>query len=139
MAASETQRSQAAALLACSQMKQGEIAEEVGVSVRTVRRWLTEPEFIERVDGFALAAETEIRARLRSYGATFVDALGEVAATGEGQHGTGRATAAKHGLSLILGERREIRHSGSVGDADTARMAALEAEAAALRAELGEE
>jgi transposase-like protein len=141
MAHSRAVRAEAAGLLAASTLTHGQIAERVGISRRQLQRWLHEdPEFQGMVEGFAVMAEDTVRARLRGYGVEAVEALAEVAREGEGQHGTGRAGAATALLRFILGDRQRIEHAGSIASDDAGRLDSIEAERAALLAELsGEE
>lgn len=139
MSATNAQRAQAATMLAAG-ITQAEVAAAVGVTTRTIRRWMREdPAFADMLRGCGDALIDAVRRRLQGHGLTFVDSLAEIARDGEDPKRPGRASAADRGLRHLLGERRQIEHSGGIATDDAGRLDSIEAERAALLAELGEE
>lgn len=77
MSQDEARRQHAVSLLAAG-VSQVDVAEELGVNQRTVRRWVAEPEFSAAVDAMSEAISSAALARIKALTGSAIEALGDI-------------------------------------------------------------
>lgn len=105
MAAHEEQRKQVIAMLAAG-ATQAEVAEDFGLGLRTVQRWVADPEFAAEVETQAAAMTRAVHARLKSLAGAAIESLGNIAV--RGSKDADRISAAKVILDRVAPATQKV-------------------------------
>lgn len=104
---------------------QAEVAEEYGIGLRTVQRWVADPDFAAEVESQAAAMTRAVHARLKSLAGAAIESLGNIAM--RGSKDADRINAAKLILDRVAPatQKLDVKTDAMSEQEIEARLAAL--------------